>query len=36
MPLDWENNVIIKPPGRKTRFCSVPIDDPTTCYKVSH
>ena len=33
MPLDWENNVITKNPNQKTRFCSVKIDDPSTCYK---
>ena len=35
MPLDWENNVITKPPNTKTRFCSVTIDDPSSCHKVS-
>ena len=33
MPLDWENNVITKPPHTKTRFCSVEIDDPVSCHK---
>ena len=33
MPTDWENNVIIKRPGMKTRFCSVQIDDPQSCNK---
>lgn len=35
MPTDWENNVIVKRPNTKTRFCSVPIQDTTTCHKVS-
>lgn len=33
MPIDWENNVITKQPHTKTRFCSVSIDDPTSCHK---
>lgn len=35
MPLDWENRVIVKKPNTKTRFCSVNIDDPSSCHKVS-
>ena len=35
MPLDWENNVVVKNHGQKTRFCSVNIDEPESCYKVS-
>ena len=34
MPVDWENNVVIKKPNTKTRFCSVSIDDPSSCHKV--
>jgi len=33
MPVDWENNIIIKKPNEKTRFCSVSIGDPCTCHK---
>merc|ERR1712166_180139 len=33
MPTDWENNVIVKRPNTKTRFCSVPIGEPTSCHK---
>ena len=33
MPVDWENNVITKPPRQQTRFCSVKIDDALTCHK---
>lgn len=35
MPLDWENKVIVKNPNTKTRFCSVNIDDASSCHKVS-
>lgn len=35
MPTDWENNVIVKRPNTKTRFCSVPIGESTSCHKVS-
>ena len=35
MPTDWENNVIVKRPNTKTRFCSVSIGDATSCHKVS-
>uniref|UniRef100_A0A7S3CTK9 Band 7 domain-containing protein n=1 Tax=Strombidium rassoulzadegani TaxID=1082188 RepID=A0A7S3CTK9_9SPIT len=33
MPLDWENKVIVKKAHTKTRFCTVPIDDPNSCHK---
>lgn len=33
MPIDWENNVIVKKEGVQTRFCSVQIDDPASCFK---
>jgi|APCry1669189534_1035231.scaffolds.fasta_scaffold45499_1 hypothetical protein len=33
MPVEWENHVITKPSQTKTRFCSVKIDDPTSCHK---
>ena len=35
MPLDWENKIITKNPHTKTRFCSVPVDEASSCHKVS-
>lgn len=35
MPLDWENRIITKNPHTKTRFCSVPIDEASSCHKVN-
>ena len=34
MPIDWENNIITKNPHTKTRFCSVPVDEASSCHKV--
>jgi len=31
MPLDWENNVIVKESNTHTRFSSVAIEDARTC-----
>ena len=35
MPIDWENKIITKNPHTKTRFCSVPVDEASSCHKVS-
>ena len=33
MPTDFENQVVIKNPGTKTRFTSIAIEDPQNCNK---
>lgn len=35
MPIDWENNIIVKQPHTKTRFTSVQVDEASSCHKVS-
>ena len=35
MPIDWENNIIVKNPHTKTRFTAVQVDEASSCHKVS-